>query len=70
MNCSIGNKKMSFEKFVEKVGEHFKASRDPMKAMQEIYERETGKNVTNRKLSNSSKGTRKEGKNKKDKANN
>lgn len=45
MNCSIRNKKMSFEKFVDKVGEHFKAMRNPMQEMQKIYERETGKDV-------------------------
>ena len=45
MNCSIRDKKMSFEKFVESVGEHFKAMKDPMQKMQEIYERETGKSV-------------------------
>ena len=47
MNCSIGNKKMSFEKFVKKVGEHFKAipEDERMRQLKEIYERETGKSV-------------------------
>lgn len=45
MNCSIRDKKMSFEKFVESVGEHFKAMKNPMQEMQKIYERETGKSV-------------------------
>lgn len=43
---------MSFEKFVDTFGEQFKAMKDPMQEMQEIYERETGKSVntkTNRK---------------------
>ena len=47
MNCSIRDKKMSFEKFVKKVGEHFKAIPEAERARQlkEVYERETGKSV-------------------------
>ena len=47
MNVSIGNKRISFEKFVEKVGEHFKAipEGERMRQLKEIYERETGKSV-------------------------
>ena len=47
MNCSIRNKKMSFEKFVDKVGEHFRAipEAERMRQLKEIYERETGKSV-------------------------
>ena len=47
MNCSIGNKKISFEKFVKSVGEHFKAipEAERMRQLKEIYERETGKSV-------------------------
>ncbi len=54
MNISIGNKKISFEKFVEKVGEHFKAlpGKERMRQLKENYERLTGRSVnvkTNRK---------------------
>lgn len=47
MNCTIGNKKMSFERFVEAVGKHFKAlpKVERMRQLTEIYERETGKSV-------------------------
>ena len=47
MNISIGNKKISFEKFVKSVGEHFKAipEKERMRQLKEIYERETGKSV-------------------------
>lgn len=47
MNCSIINTKMSFEKFVEKVGEHFKhiPEEERMRQLKEIYERETGRSV-------------------------
>lgn len=45
MNLTVRNKKMSFEKFVDTFGEHFKAMKDPMQEMQKIYERETGKDV-------------------------
>ena len=47
MNVSIGNKKISFEKFVKSVSEHFKAipEKERMRQLKEIYERETGKSV-------------------------
>ncbi len=47
MNVTIRNKNISFEKFVEKVGEHFKAipKAEKMRQLKEIYERETGRSV-------------------------
>lgn len=45
MNLTLRNKKMSFEKFVDTFGEHFKAMKNPTQEMQKIYERETGKSV-------------------------
>lgn len=53
MNCSIRDKKMSFEKFVESVGEHFKAMPEPLRTqeMQRIYEEQTGKSVNTKRNS-------------------
>lgn len=61
MNCSIINTEISFEKFVEKVGEHFKhiPEEERMRQLKEIYERETGRSVKDRKLQSMAKTPKK-----------